>query len=85
MQVAFGFKPGTTVLTELQADCLAGVYLAAISNIIFDDRDILEIMAFTHALGNYETWNPEWHGTPEMRVKSVLIGLRAGNVQACLL
>jgi predicted metalloprotease len=83
MQRAFRFQPGVTVLSELQADCLAGVYLAAIPNIIFDDNDLQEIVRFAYDIGGYEVWSPDWHGTPEMRVKSVVIGLRSGRVESC--
>ena len=33
MQTALGFKPDITPISELQADCLAGLYLGLITNI----------------------------------------------------
>ena len=85
MQTAFGFEPGVTVINELQADCLAGVYLAAIPNLVFDERDLREIVDFSYDMGSYEIWDSDWHGTPEMREQSVLRGLREKRIQACRL
>lgn len=83
MQVAFRFHPGSTVLGELQADCLSGVYMAVIPNLTFDNQDIQEIVRFAYAIGGYEVWSPNWHGTPQMRAKSVIAGLKTGNIKAC--
>ena len=77
MQIAFGFKPSITPISELQADCLAGVYLGVIKNVYFDATDIEEIQSFAYSIGDDNTWAEDHHGTPEQRVMAVSIGMRA--------
>lgn len=79
MQTAFGFKPGITPISELQADCLAGVYLGAITNIYFDTSDVNEIRYFAYALGDYDIWGKQHHGTPQQRMTAVSIGIDASQ------
>ncbi|NMG08346.1 neutral zinc metallopeptidase [Brasilonema sp. UFV-L1] len=87
MQTVYGFQPSVTPISELQADCLAGVYLGLIPNITFDKRDILEIATLAHRIGDYEWGNEHHHGTPEQRVQAVVQGLRGAangsGVRAC--
>ena len=78
MQRAFGFKPNIAPVSELQADCLAGVYLGAMPNITFDTSDVLEIGSLAHRVGDY-TWGEQHHGTPQQRIKAVSIGLDASQ------
>lgn len=82
MQAAFRFMPRNRTQAELQADCLAGAYLAAVPNLSFDDQDLEEILSFSHAIGDYATHLRDHHGTPQQRVASVSMGLH-GGVGAC--
>lgn len=87
MQVAYRFMPRTITLSELQADCLAGVYLGAIPNLALDQRDIQEIGSFAYRIGDYAWWSRHHHGTPAQRVRAVVTGLQASRsrqgVAAC--
>jgi len=87
MQVAHGFMPRTTKLSELQADCLAGVYLGVIPNLTLDQKDVQEIASFAYRIGDYSWGSAHHHGTPTQRVKAVLLGMRSSakgkGVAAC--
>ncbi|MBW4565780.1 MAG: neutral zinc metallopeptidase [Mojavia pulchra JT2-VF2] len=76
MQTAYRFQPRVTPISELQADCLAGVYLGLIPNIVLDDRDILEISSLAYHLGDYQWGSRHHHGTPAQRVNAVRLGIR---------
>lgn len=89
MQTAYGFQPSITPISELQADCLAGVYIGLIPNIEFDNRDIQEIASFAYRIGDYNWHNPQYHGTPQQRVKAVVLSMQSSvqgknGVKACL-
>lgn len=77
MQRAFGFKPNITPISELQADCLAGLYLGLVTNITFDESDVEEIKYFAYKIGDYDTWAEDHHGTPQQRMDAVSIGINA--------
>lgn len=77
MQTAYGFNPRSTPVSELQADCLAGVYLGLIPNITFDQRDILEIQALAYRIGDYSWGSRHHHGTPKQRLYAVTTGMRS--------
>lgn len=79
MQVAFGFMPRSTPAAELQADCLAGVYLNAIPNLTLDDQDVREITTFAYRIGDYAQWSRQHHGTPTQRVQAVALGLQSSK------
>lgn len=87
MQTAYGFQPSVTPISELQADCLAGVYLGLIPNIALDKRDILEIATLAHRIGDYQWGNRHHHGTPQQRVRAVVQGMqgavKGSGVRAC--
>ncbi len=87
MQTIHGFIPGATQITELQADCLAGVYLGLIPNITLDNQDIREIATFAYRIGDYAWHHEHHHGTPKQRVQSVVIGMKGSlngkNIGVC--
>lgn len=89
MQVAFRFMPRSVPVAELQADCLAGVYLGSIPNLTLDQRDVQEVATFAYRVGDYAQWSRQHHGTPTQRVKAVTTGLQASvkgkGIQACRL
>ncbi|HKH43196.1 MAG TPA: neutral zinc metallopeptidase [Thermoanaerobaculia bacterium] len=76
MQAAFGLMSRRTQITELQADCLAGVYLGSVPNLVFDESDYREIASLAYNLGDY-TWGRGHHGTPRQRVSAVVHGLQS--------
>lgn len=77
MQTALGFKPDITPISELQADCLAGLYLGLITNIYFDPSDVEEIRSLAYRLGDNHIWAEQHHGTPQQRMDAVSIGINA--------
>ena len=87
MLTFYGFTPGGTKITELQADCLAGVYLGLIPNITLDKQDIHEIATFAYRIGDYAWGSRHHHGTPKQRVQSVVIGMKSSlngnNISGC--
>lgn len=88
MQMAFGLMPRRVTTAELQADCLAGVYLGSLPNLRFDRSDLVEIATLAHRLGDY-TWGRGHHGTPRQRMNAVVQGMQAGKsglegIRACL-
>lgn len=78
MQMAFRLMPRQTRISELQADCLAGVYLRSIPNLVFDRSDIREIASLAYRLGDY-TWGRGHHGTPRQRMNAVVRGMEAAE------
>ncbi len=84
MQNALNFNNVNGVLTELQADCLAGLYMNAVPNIVFDKKDIREIGALVYQLGDsLPVWDRNHHGSSRQRIAAVAIGLSATNWRAC--
>lgn len=80
MQAAFGLMSRQTRITELQADCLAGVYLGSLTNLVFDRSDLVEIASLAHRLGDYR-WGRGHHGTPEQRLNAVMHGMDSAREQ----
>jgi uncharacterized protein len=76
MQQEFGFQPETTPIGELQADCLAGLYLGTIPDVSFDRQDIAEIRNLAYQLGDNALTHPDHHGTPAERLKAVETGIQ---------
>ncbi|HVR94993.1 MAG TPA: metalloprotease [Thermoanaerobaculia bacterium] len=78
MQIAFRFMPRGIPMAELQADCLAGVYLGSLPNVSYDRSDIEEIGSLAYSIGDYH-WGRLHHGTPEQRVRAVVRGINASR------
>lgn len=76
MQQEFGFQPETTPIGELQADCLAGLYLGTIPDVSFDRQDIAEIRNLAYQLGDNDLTHPDHHGTPAERLEAVETGIQ---------
>jgi len=74
-------------LTELEADCLAGLYLGYIPNVAFDDDDVEEMTALAYDAGDNQ-WFQDHHGTPEEKLAALVRGMRAASdglgVEGCL-
>jgi predicted metalloprotease len=70
--------------TELHADCWAGVYARAKQDAgQLDTTDIPEAIATAARVGNYESGDPQFHGTPEQRVAAFQQGVTGGQPIAC--
>jgi hypothetical protein len=85
MQNVYKFNSNNGPISELQADCLAGFYMAAVQNLVFDNRDIAEVRSFAYALGDFSNVWTEHHGTPKQRVAAVTFGMRANSPVRCKL
>jgi uncharacterized protein len=78
MQRAFRFMPGYGARAELQADCLAGVYLGSMPNVSMDRSDVNEIGSLAYRIGDYG-WGRQHHGTPAQRLRAVVRGISASR------
>ena len=70
--------------TELNADCLAGTWMAwdyAQGNASSADEQ--QLVDAAQAAGDFEFTNPDHHGTPDQRRDAVLRGVRSGDPSAC--
>lgn len=71
------------VFDELQADCVAGVYMRDATPIKLNDTQIDQVKAFMSKVGDYEFFNKDWHGTPQMRVIAYSLGYNGGSLSSC--
>jgi uncharacterized protein len=69
---------------ELQADCYAGTWAnsAARENRL-DDGDVQEALDAALAVGDFDTGNPNHHGTPEQREAAWKDGFQSGDPSSC--
>lgn len=68
---------------ELQADCIAGVYMREATPIKLSDGMIEQTKAFMAKIGDYEFFSKDWHGTPQMRVLAYSQGYNGGSLTSC--
>ena len=73
----------TSVFDELQADCIAGVYMRRATPIALSQKQIKRSKAFLENIGNYSVLEREWHGTPGMRGAVFQFGYDKGSLSAC--
>jgi predicted metalloprotease len=69
---------------ELQADCLAGLW----GNSVYREGklgagDVEEAISTVLAAGDFDTSNPQHHGTPDERRAAWLAGYRSGDPSRC--
>jgi len=69
---------------ELQADCMAGLW----GNSVYragrlKPGDVEEAISTVLAAGDFDTSNPQHHGTPEERRAAWLLGYRSGDPSRC--
>jgi predicted metalloprotease len=69
---------------ELQADCMAGLW----GNSVYREGrlqpgDVEEAISTVLAAGDFDTANPQHHGTPEERRAAWLLGYRSGDPSRC--
>ena len=69
----------STLRTELQADCYAGIILATIPKISFDNEDMRELLNTAYEVGDDKYEEPDHHGSGENRYLAFLSGIRFGN------
>jgi hypothetical protein len=69
-----------TIITELQADCLTGIYTISVDNRgLLDINDIDEAARVLFLFGDdLPLMHPNAHGTPQMRHESFVTGFRQG-------
>jgi predicted metalloprotease len=69
---------------ELQADCMAGVWGNAVYREgLIQPGDVGEAISTAAAVGDFDTLNPQHHGTPAERVDAWLTGYRSGDPAVC--
>jgi predicted metalloprotease len=62
-----GFSSGlvwSSVVDELQADCIAGAYLRMAYGITSESPQTAGILAFAEKIGDHSILDRDWHGTP---------------------
>ncbi|WP_048579789.1 neutral zinc metallopeptidase [Streptomyces viridochromogenes] len=72
---------------ELEADCLAGVYMRGSLDLTADIKrqEFQEVVENAGLSGDFEFRDPQHHGTPQERVDAVVLGLVAANPAQCQL
>lgn len=76
MQPFYGLDYATKI-SELEADCLAGLYLGKLPHIRFDHSDIEEMTSYAYRIGDYQWDSIHHHGTPQERVDAVQWGIES--------
>ena len=73
--------------SELQADCLAGVFFAWREEFFtgsFGVDEISQALTVMYAVGDYEFDHPDHHGTPIERQAAFIAGWREGQPSECI-
>lgn len=81
-----GFMSGvvwSVVFDELQADCIAGVYMRRATPISLSPQQIKKSRDFLESIGDYSVQERSWHGTPGMRGAVFQFGYDKGDLNAC--
>lgn len=73
----------SSVVDELQADCIAGAYLRMAYGVTIESAETPGILAFAEAIGDHSYFERDWHGTPGLRRKAVTRGLNQGDPARC--
>ena len=74
----------SSVLDELQADCIAGSYLRIAYGYTPQSPQGEGVRSFAYNIGDREYLNHDWHGNPRLRVAAVNLGMRNGEPSSCL-
>lgn len=74
----------TAAFDELQADCIAGVYMRRATPVELSPSMIERSKQFLQSIGDYSFQERDWHGTPQMRGKAFDHGYTKGKLDACL-
>ena len=73
----------SVVLDELQADCIAGVYMRDATPIQLTARQFEKSRNFLMSIGDYSLQERTWHGTPELRGVAFSHGYKSGSLSSC--
>ena len=73
----------SVVFDELQADCIAGVYMRRATPISLSPQQIKKSRDFLESIGDYSVQERSWHGTPGMRGSVFQFGYYKGDLNAC--
>lgn len=74
----------TSAVDELQADCVAGVYMKEATPVKMSKTQVDKVANMMNDLGDYAIAERDWHGSPEMRTISFRNGYYSGNLDNCL-
>lgn len=74
----------SSVIDEVQADCVAGVYMKRATPIELSDSMIKNTTKLLENIGDYLPLEQDWHGTPEMRKQAFLHGYQEGQLSSCI-
>ena len=74
----------SSVLDELQADCIAGAYLRLAYGYTPSSTQGNEVRQFAFNIGDHDYLSNDWHGNPRWRVAAVSRGMRTGDPAGCL-
>ena len=74
----------SSVLDELQADCIAGSYLRIAYGYTPESTQGEEVRKFAYNIGDREYRHHDWHGNPRLRVTAVSLGMRTTEPSRCL-
>lgn len=74
----------SSVIDEVQADCVAGVYLRNATPIPLSTSMVNNSADFVESIGDYLILEKDWHGTPQMRRTAFLHGYNQGKLSACV-
>ena len=74
----------SSVLDELQADCIAGSYLRIAYGYTPESTQGEEVRSFAYNIGSREYLNHDWHGNPRWRAAAISRGMRTGEPSRCL-
>lgn len=77
-------KIWTSSVDELQADCIAGVYMKNAVIPSMSESELDRTSSFMKQIGSYIFTERDWHGTPEMRSASFRHGYRSGAMDKCM-
>ncbi|MEB3168526.1 MAG: neutral zinc metallopeptidase [Synechococcaceae cyanobacterium] len=74
----------TSVLDELQADCIAGAYLNRLYGYTVSSQAGELARQFAYSIGDHSYLHPDWHGNPRLRVAALSRGMNQGEPVRCL-
>lgn len=74
----------SSVIDEVQADCVAGVYMKAATPMPISSAMLKNSAKLLESIGDYMPLERNWHGTPQMRRTAFLHGYRDGSLSSCM-
>lgn len=74
----------SSVIDEVQADCVAGVYMKNATPMPISSQMVQNAASLLENIGDYLPLEKDWHGTPQMRKTAFLHGYGEGTLSACV-